>query len=76
MQDIAQTTGGKSYDVKSRDMLEDVFEEIESLERTNLKYQENVVYQDNPNVLIIFTFIFLTAYLILKIIKKFNLWGL
>lgn len=72
MQNIASTTEGKFYQVTSQNMLEEIFREIETLEKSKMNYQTNEFYIDDPNLFIVLTALIGIFYLSVTILLKYK----
>jgi Ca-activated chloride channel family protein len=62
--EIAQKTGGKYFRARSRDELSEIYDEIDQMERTEIKVKEYVQYRE---LFVLFVYIGL-ALLILEIL--------
>lgn len=70
MQAIANATDGLFYDVKNTQQLNEVFEEIETLEKKKLTIAAPRIYFDNPTPYVIFIALLWLSYIGAKIVKK------
>lgn len=64
LQEIADITEGKSYIADDKASLEQIFTDIETLEKTKIEHNKNIIKKDNPNSLLIGASIIWILYLV------------